>query len=1347
MAPYSRPKDGFRFAFGGVKVNASPDSLPPDKYAYAQNIRALTGNSVRTRPGSTQLFTTGAHAITDIASYAALSTDNKPRFLARDSADGIWLDNGSSVGTLAGGGASPGCTMLPFRPNQSAVPYMYCANGSDYQKFSAPTAGNSVTQKKVGIAEPQSAPDATTASKNVFELVNADSAGSWTNGSVAGAPSAVARVSPSDTAVAFFQDPASAGGIFGGTRYSMQVGTSGYQVGEFIQVAITGGGNAPLVVDDVFPAINPNSNVSILAIEYYSGSTGKCVIVLSQMPINNLIPLPGENASTINSQQLVSSLRRGSLLELNPGGGSQEIVFVLTVTQGPTGLIAIECSTVNNHAASENVTGVNALSVITSQATNTLTGNAITSVAIQSAISGAGTGTLTLAISAANNPFTHQGLLSSPQLPTPQDNDYVHFSLNLSVLANVTDVQIQFDVGDGSFTQNYFYYDVQPDALAAAVSGAQTQLGASQIAAQQAAIRGSLNQDTQPITGPGVAGFPDQVQPLDLGNINPSDTTTLGTSQWTEILFPINSFTHVGNDQTKTLANCNSCRIQITATGALTLQVGSFYVAAGGQPDVGDNNALYFYRVRPRDSRTGVKGNPSPATRYGVAPRRQQVRVTLPSAAYDSQIDTWDIERWGGTVTEYRYVGSTPSSNTAYDDNVFDDSAAAGELLEFDNFEPWPSVDVPFNGTATAVNGILALVTIASPTNALRWLPGTLVQLAGSLVFTLRSRPVLISGTTYRFEFIECAPVGTNVTVSIMEPDLANQMQPYMCGPDSTGTFAAMGDPLRPGTVSFSKNNNPDSCPDTYNIEITGPQEPFLGSEVVDGVIYVSTPIRQFALFPNATNPAQRYIPIQQPLDRGFAAPFGHCNDGKQWYWWAKDGICSSGAGSLTDGDLFPLFPHEGVPGRAYTYNAYTINPPDYKRAGGFRLSICNGYLFADYQDSSGNYHTLTLDTRKGAWQPDVYATAISVHYAPPQQEGTVLSSSVLYQMLVMGRADGTVYNETDTTNDGASLIASVISTMEWNGGDARAGQQWGDFMLDCFPVAQGSPVVVTPVTLGVQDVSPTTLTPSTSRTKEIISLGGQVLENNIGLLVTWTDDFTKQTDATRLEIWQPSFLPKPETIADRISDWYAPGGGAASYIQGFLLHADTFNVTKSLVVRDADNQATHAFTPAVQHNGEQIKAYSFNSPFVAHTVRIESGDETAWRFWESDLQWIYQPTPEQGETWATQATSHGQTGYMHVMRIMAAWQSTAAITLTISSFDGQSPAALTLPSTSGAVQKALFTLTPNKGTLFTYSASSSAPFQLFLPDFEIWVKPWRTQGGYQIFRNLGGQKGDAAAI
>jgi hypothetical protein len=1345
---FFRPQEGFRFRFGGMKLNSSPDTLSPEKFAMAVNVRSILDSSVQTRPGQVQKFATGGNPITDLGAYVGLSTDANPRYLARDSNDMIWLDNGTQVGVLAPGG--PGSVLIPFRPAQSVNPYQYIANGADYQKFSAPDGSNNVTQSKVGIAEPQFAPDAAPSAMRQATL----SSLSWAQGGTAGAPVSGNRIA-ADTAGTVLPDPAnamllsaqvgatvsyqrwmsialtgaggtagsqgpltgasSADGPLGNTAWTA-TGSGGGQcaltynhsshlllitnfsfstipVGATItgikaevlrhafassiadtQILIVKGGVAQgnnhalggfwpgsdqyavyggngdtwstyftqpdinananfgvavqcrdlqtvgsvtafvtsaritvyylsggvsgsaTMVRDVFPAL-PTA-LAIASIYYFSGTIGHCIIVPNTLASGSGV------ANSIYADNVLSTLRRGALIKIG-----SEVCIVWSVSVGPDGSVSIETSTTVNHTTADTMTSLPTIQTLG----KIFAGQAIAETDFTYAVTvGIGTQTATI-----TNPFVTGG---NPFRP----DDLISFGILVDNLANLTELKILFDIGDGSFTQNFYYYTVRPSDITAAVANTSTQLAAAQTIDQRATI--------------------DEEATAASGNQLHSSSSAMtppGASQWAQIVFSIAELTRVGSDITKSLQNVTKIQFLWNASGTINVAHDNAVNIFGGYAaDVGDIGAPYLYRVRPRSSVTGARGNPSPATRYGISPRREQVTVYLPSSAYDAQIDTWDIERYGGSVTSYRYVGSTPSSNATFIDNFDDNAVGAGDVLDFDNFEPWPSVDVPFSVTGASVVGTTALVTVPSPTNILRFLPGNLVQLAGLNVYTLYKRPVLISGTTYRFEFEENAGTQASVTAAIYEPAIANQHLPYMFGPDVNGTVFACGDPLRAGNLYFAKNYAPDSAPDTYNEEIVPPSEPLLGGEVVDGLAFVASPERWWALYPQPDNPSQRYAYVQQPLPRGLAAPYGHCTDGVSIYWWAKDGIQSSSKGSLTDGDLYNIFPHEGVLGKSVTYMGQTVNPPDYSRAGSFRLTYSNYYLYATYQDSSGTYRQLVLDTRRGAWCGDAYTPVVSAFLHPQQPAGTLLTNTLRYDELIMGTVDGRVAVQTDNTNDLGGPIICTLDTAEFDGGDSRAPKQWGDIFLDSTP--NSAVLTVTGVSLGAQVIAPIAVPAGAARTRLPLSAGGIVVSDFMGLAFSWTDDFTVQSAPTQLHIWHPSFVIQP------------------AYTQTF---------------------------------------YTFG-------------------------------------------TSFGLDGFKHLPRILLAWSSLAPITLTITTFDGQDPAPITIPSSGGQYRKALFMLSANKGLLYNFQAVSTAKFQIFLDDSELHIGSWSRSGPYSIFHNLGEQDG-----
>ena len=1080
---FTRPRDQFRFKFSGMKLNTPADNLPPDKYALAINIRSVDDTSIRTRPGQTLQFPTVGTPITDMRTYAALMTGDAIRTLVRNAIDNIYLDDSALVGTLASAiPPAPGASMIPFRPSQSPNPYMYIANGTDYQKFSAPDASNNVIASQVGIPEPQVPPEAVAlppiANVKVIPL------GAWTLGGTATTLTATDRVNDFAEAVAI--DP-------NNNQYSVAVSpTASYQRGMVLSIGAAG---QEFWVEDIFPALP--FPLTIQSIFYFDtiGQTGRCVLVLQNLSSGS------GTSDSIYSPDVLAGLHRGAMLQFSSGG---EIGYILSTTAGPDSSLAIETSTTINHAPGELVEFRAAIQVEQLAGTVPPVLNApIHDIGINYLLPSGGIGSATAAVT---NLFTVNN--------TPfQQTDYISFGVYVENPTTLIEAKILFDVSDGNFDLDYFYYTIRPSDLANAIADTATQLEALQTYVQRTEIA-ALGGPTSTFA---------------------SAQTATGDKAWTQILIPINELTRVGSNLNLTLENLVAVQFQWNAS-TLAAVANDYTIAVwgGSKPDVGDVGIPYLYRLRFRDSTTGAISNPSPATRYGVSPRRQSVNVSVPGVSFGVRYDTTDIFRYGGSVTKWRFIGSIQLNihNTVFVDNFDDAAAQAGDVLDFDNFEPWPSIDFPLNTFTVSVAGTTALVTIPTPNNVLRFLPGTLALLGGQSAYTIWTRPTLVAGTpnTYLFQFVENAGSQTlaqpELSLTIYEPAIARQFLPYMWGPDDAGTVFAVGDPLRPGTLYFAKNYNPDSAPDAYNIELVQPSEPLQGGEILDGRSFVASSERWWALYPQPDNPAQRYNAVLQPIPRGLAAPFAHCNDGVSIYWWAKDGIWSSSKGSLTDADLYNIFPHEGVPGTAVTYGTppvgRTIFPPDYTKAGGFRLAYCNYYLYATYQDASGAYNTLVYDVRRDAWSLDQHPDPVTVFYQPEQ----------LANQLLMGDSDGDVLMETANANDAGTPISCILATMEFDAGDIRAPKQWGDLFLDSTP-ASATGMSLNPTSFGAPIIAAIPVPQSGVRIRQPISLGGIVVADTFGLIILWTDDFTSQTVTSRLFVWQPSLSIQPaNTIA-----------------------------------------------------------------------------------------------------------------------------------------------------------------------------------------------------------------------
>lgn len=1215
MAEFQRPKQVFRFDFGGSNTRDVPDALAPTKYAATQNIRSTGSKSIRTRPGYVPLFVTGNNEITDVRSYTDLGTDNLPRFLARDSNGTIWLDTGHAVGNMTAP-AGTGVVMLPFRPAESPQTWMYIAAANDYQKFQAPDANNNVASAKVGIAEPQQSLDACPlfAQFSIGNNANQDMTGNANKWVAAGNAGGLADGNRSIDALSGngIPDPAYV------IRNYCPMGNNGnsiYSAGEILSMNNEFPG---VVLEDVIPGISGIGTIQ--AIRYTSGNNGKCVMALGQIP---------------QSDDYIATVRHGSILQLHRSGLNENIL-VLDAIPGPNGQMAIETSTVN-HWNANNATYTGVLSLALPNLAYPIApvipaGQSAHGFVITANLN-TGVGTLTTLF--GYNPFATPYFESGAY---PQGDDYIHISLAMSDPSQLVNMLVMFSLNGNNYTGDVFYYAIQPGDLVSIVTGNNTtQLSAILQSAENELITQLDTPDNIP--GPGY--------------------TTAGNNQFSEIFFNVSQLTRLGSDYSKTLADCSSMQMQFNVANNISIQFGSIWLGSGGQPDVGNNAAPYKYQAVPLASSTGVRGNPTAVMRYGVTPRRQSVRLLTSAltAAYDPQIDTWEINRYGGTVDSVRFIGTVPIGSD-FVDNYYDDAATAGSLISIDNTEPWPSIGTPFNASNANWsfnvfgNQLVLSLTSGSPPQpqlVTQWLPGTLVQLGiistgppalgglalGGEAFTLRYRPTVLSANNYLFVFEECIGSLAPTSMFVLESNIANQPLPYTWGPNAYGDFFGVGGALRPGVVQWAKSYQPDASPTKNTLDLCPPSEPLLGGATLGGSDIVASSSRWWSLYfqQGGTN---RYQPVEIAVGRRLASPYGKCVYGGSLYFWATDCIAHTAgqaAVSLTDEDLFNLFPHGGILGKNIVRGPVTFYAPDYSRAAHFRLGVREGILYASYQDTDGNRRMLVGEIKAEgvAWSSDVYADAMSAVYAVEQPDGTLTNSPTSYAAVVMGTTSGSVVKLQDLTNDrgiGGIPIAATVYTLEWNAGDLRTDNLWGDQFVDLFaPMG----LVATPVSQGVAVAGATSLPAISSRQFAPISMDGGVLKSFVGLILTWTDDFDQQLNPTTLHSWQPSFADKPETIQNRFGDWV--DFGVASYVRGVIIHGNTFGANKSLAIRNADTNELITFEGGVgpgifNHDGERNLPYYFDPPFVAHMVRDESQDSVPWQKF-GEFEWIKDPWAE----------------------------------------------------------------------------------------------------------------------
>ena len=427
------------------------------------------------------------------------------------------------------------------------------------------------------------------------------------------------------------------------------------------------------------------------------------------------------------------------------------------------------------------------------------------------------------------------------------------------------------------------------------------------------------------------------------------------------------------------------------------------------------------------------------------------------TASTDPQVNTIDVYRQGPGLDNFTYTLSVPNSSPSFTDTATDLSLAANPTLSFNNYEPFPSIDLPRSGTCNvSANGAIAWVS--GDVFNVRWLPGTIVLIAG-VAYVLYNRP---SSTTAMKVYTTVAstdgtgfitfgypPTGTGLTWQINEPDLAAEPSPVLWGPtpDSGGGSFMLGlDPLNPGDLLTSMGNNFDSAPSSQRLYVCSPSEGLVNGIVTSELHVVFSPERFWLLYPNfadavatvngTTGPL--WTPVQASSTRGLFMRYALGGIGSLIAFRAKDGIfASQGGGPEQDisANIYNLFPHGEPEGPSpVVIGNQTIYPPNDALPNAQTIACIPGYIFYDYQDTTGTPRTLVYDMEAKGWVVDSYTPAVNCH---------ALATGV--NQILCGCTDGTI-RAFDAA--GTESQTAVIVTRSEGKGSTRIVKRVGGVFL-----------------------------------------------------------------------------------------------------------------------------------------------------------------------------------------------------------------------------------------------------------------------------------------------------------
>lgn len=1224
MADYTRP-GRFSFSARGVDLNTPVDQLRASGYFYyLKNVDTLTDGSIEPRAGLTDRYSSYVPIVnkTPHHSFTRLndSSSGSPAWtLIHGVGDTLAVERSSAVGTLVAldtGYSTHPLSISIYRPPRAVQPWAYVSDSSRMRKLRQDVTSPSV--HLIGLPAPTFEPIAwpSTGAFKTIDLFEPSGGGTgygrWIasgTGTVVGAV-AGKRVNTAQNAVLF-----ETVGSIDTFALVAPASMANIGVGMILTIIETG----PTTENVLVSQVNKGSaTLTLSSVIYDSGTTGLCSIVLSasarEITTNSML-----FNSTKNEYVRVRSVVFGS-------DGSFSIRVSTTTTWVAANSVAAVPSFVCNPLGSAPATAVNA----TSEALN------VTATA--------GTATFTQI-----TPFDLSQLSWSTASSASTLNDFIHISILIDHPELVTEIKLFFDIDSttNDFTRNYYFYSISPSDLTAVTKGTQSALDNRQTqvnrrflddAGTSAGGTGSGSDvfdspspldagfDSAPFARPPDSNDPSGISLIDPNAEPPQAQTTPGDNQYSEIVFPLNSLTKIGADDSRGFRDIAVIGIRVICTGNVSINLDSWILEGGFAPTIEPENGEsgYLYTYRARASSTGAVSDLSPLCRGESNARRQRVAVQLQQYTAASEADYLDVFRIGGPVPVPSFVGSVANSATPifYDSysntSVFDNRTAGGTFDPNDpDLQPWPDTDVPRSGTATSVSGTSVQSSAQFNTS---WLPGTIIVVDG--IATTIYRVI----TTSKLEVTDSLGARTNVAWQVSEPVLGGQPFEMLWGPFNDHLLA-VGSRRNPGSLYFTKPKNPDSTSRTRRIEITSNSDPLLNGFIFNGRAGVFSSKNLYYLDYVPSDPLGPFSANVSPNDKGLYARWALAVGRRGVAWLASDGIYmmqGSGAVSLTDKHLRPLFRHGDRPG-VDTNGVPAPLMPNPVGAEEVYLRLFfdhNDNLRFVYRDGSANMQCLFYDFMSEGWRPFTYGKPVTDFYA---EEGAGVVN------LIAGSSESTGHTYTvggtsDNGTDAGTSIACAFTTYAYDANDPRAQKQFGDTDVDVNPGGASVAVAAKFDNLAVSITPSASPLTGSSRALTILDFnsGSGQFARNEALNFSWSNGVGQRP---HFYLWEPSYIVHPEDTLRRATDYDFTESGLG-YVRGLWVDADTAGVSRTIDLNYIDHLgAQQTYTITVVHPVKSRVFYPISpTPFYCSTLRLHPNDASSWKQYSYHL--IADPAP-----------------------------------------------------------------------------------------------------------------------
>jgi hypothetical protein len=206
---------------------------------------------------------------------------------------------------------------------------------------------------------------------------------------------------------------------------------------------------------------------------------------------------------------------------------------------------------------------------------------------------------------------------------------------------------------------------------------------------------------------------------------------------------------------------------------------------------------------------------------------------------------------------------------------------------------------------------------------------------------------------------------------------------------------------------------------------------------------------------------------------------------------------------------------------------------------------------------------------------------------------------------------------------------------------------------------------------------------------------------------------------------------PEPPRIAGWNSNWHEHGILADKYLKGFVIHCDTFNVAKNWAI-DVDG-SNGVQTGSITQNGPGVQMISF-ARTRGRLFRFRGTDNNLGKLYK--WQPIFDMEPLALTRWETMEVDHGYVGWQIPIDGFFTIRSSAEVTLAVTVLNQIGGTVNTrsyaISSTGGLKAPRYVQFNADKGCLFVYVLTSSAPFWLYREESEVRIQPF---GGGEVLR------------